>query len=93
MAGAAARGICRAGLEVLPMTGVEARPVLVDTLTAAAAGMVSPATVRSWQHRGWLVRMGTGPRNRALYDLEAVYRLAGTLQRGERPEQVGERSA
>lgn len=73
--------------------GVEGQPVLVDTQAAAAAGIVSPATVRSWQHRGWLVRKGTGKRNRALYDLEDVYRVAAALRAGKRPAQVVERLA
>ena len=72
-------------------SSVEAQPVLVDTQAAAAAGIVSPATVRSWAHRGWLVRRGTGRRNRALYSLEDVYQVAADLRAGERPKQVGER--
>lgn len=72
---------------------VEAQPVLVDTQAAAAAGIVSPATVRSWAHRGWLERKGTGQHNRALYNLEDVYRVAAALRAGERPKQVGERLA
>lgn len=69
--------------------GVEAQPVLVDTQAAAAAGIVSPATVRSWAHRGWLVRRGTGRRNRALYDLAEVYGVAADLRAGRTPAQVG----
>ncbi|QGZ16963.1 helix-turn-helix DNA-binding domain protein [Arthrobacter phage LittleTokyo] len=59
---------------------VEAQPVLVDTQAAAAAVHVAAVTVRSWQHRGWLVRKGTGRRNRALWDLADVYALAAALR-------------
>lgn len=49
---------------------------LVDTLAAAAAARVAPATIRKWATRGKLERQGTDEKGRTLYDLAAVYRLA-----------------
>ncbi|WPM94398.1 MerR-like transcriptional regulator [Arthrobacter phage Cupello] len=76
------------------MTGeastVEVPVVLVDTQAAAVAVSVSPATVRSWAHRGYLERKGTGPGSGrpAQYDLGQVYNVAAAIARGERPKKV-----
>lgn len=53
----------------------------VDTLAAAHAARVRPATIRSWAHRGHLERAGTDPKGRALYVLDDVYRTAATHRR------------
>ena len=77
------------------MTGeastVEVPVVLVDTQAAAVAVQVAPATVRSWAHRGYLERKGTGPGSGrvGLYDLGQVYSVAAAIARGERPKKVG----
>lgn len=47
---------------------------LVDTLMAACAARVRPATIRSWAHRGKLTPHGTDAKGRTLYDLDDVYR-------------------
>jgi hypothetical protein len=74
------------------MTGeasmVEVPAVLVDTQAAAVAVGVAPVTVRSWAHRGWLERKGTGSGNRAVWDLGKVYDVAAALARGETPGKV-----
>ena len=36
---------------------------------------VKPSTVRSWAHRGYLTRQGTGPHGIALYDVEEAEAL------------------
>lgn len=48
----------------------------VDTLTAAAAVGVKPYRIRTWASRGLLDRQGRDHRNRTLYLLEDVQRLA-----------------
>ncbi|QOP64961.1 MerR-like helix-turn-helix DNA binding domain protein [Arthrobacter phage Brynnie] len=50
----------------------------MDSVAAAAAAGVKPATLRGWAHRGLLERKGTDSKGRALYDLGAVY---GTAER------------
>ncbi|AYN57546.1 MerR-like helix-turn-helix DNA binding domain protein [Arthrobacter phage Kepler] len=72
---------------------VEVPAVLVDTQAAAVAVSVSPATVRSWAFRGYLVRAGTlpGSGRPALWDLGQVYSVAAAFARGERPEKVAAR--
>ena len=54
---------------------------LADTQAVAALVRRAPATVRSWAHRypDRLPRRGTGPRGRALYDVEDAERLAAWL--------------
>ena len=54
---------------------------LADTQAVAAMVRRAPATVRSWAHRypDRLPRRGTGPRGRALYDVEDAERLAAWL--------------
>ena len=51
---------------------------LADTQAVAAMVRRAPATVRSWARRypDRLPRRGTGPRGRALYDVEDAERLA-----------------
>lgn len=70
---------------------VEVPVVLVDTQAAAVAVHVAPATVRSWAHRGWLERKGTGRGNRAVWDLGRVYEVAAALARGETPGRAVQR--
>lgn len=57
---------------------------LVDTLAAAEAARVAPATIRSWAHRGQLEKVGSDYRGRTLYSLDDVYRLAKA--RRQRPQ-------
>jgi hypothetical protein len=54
---------------------------LADTQAVAAMVRRAPATVRSWAYRypDMLPRRGTGPRGRALYDVEDAERLAAWL--------------
>ena len=54
---------------------------LADTQAVAAMVRRAPATVRSWARRypDRLPRRGTGPRGRALYDVEDAERLAAWL--------------
>ena len=54
---------------------------LADTQAVAAMVRRAPATVRSWAYRypDRLPRRGTGPRGRALYDVEDAERLAAWL--------------
>ena len=54
---------------------------LADTQAVAAMVRRAPATVRSWAYRypDMLPRRGTGPRGRALYDVEDAERLAAHL--------------
>ncbi|WP_415171588.1 MerR family transcriptional regulator [Nocardioides sp.] len=52
--------------------GRPAHPILIDTITAAVAVNVSPATIRSWQHRGHLKPKGRDHRGRTTYDLADV---------------------
>jgi hypothetical protein len=49
--------------------------------TAAIAVLVSrpQSTIRNWASNGWLTRRGTGPRNRALYDIDEAQQLAARL--------------
>ncbi|WNM65735.1 MerR-like helix-turn-helix DNA binding domain protein [Arthrobacter phage Vulpecula] len=60
--------------------GTEGRPVLVDSVAAATAAGVKPATLRGWAHRGLLERKGTDSKGRAVYDLADVYRTAGAVR-------------
>ncbi|MFF5773860.1 hypothetical protein ACFY8V_32815 [Streptomyces californicus] len=48
---------------------------LVDLYAAHAATGKSPATLRTWIHRGHLTRHGYDPRGRALVDLHDVQTL------------------
>ena len=52
---------------------------LVDTDAAAASARVHPETIRTWAHRGAIMRRGTGPRRRALYDLDEVMAYAAEM--------------
>lgn len=63
------------------MDNKDGRPVLVDTLAAAAAIARPSGTVRRWAHEGKLTRLGADEKGRALYDLAAVYALASGVQR------------
>lgn len=56
----------------------------VDTLAAAEAARVKPALIRTWATRGLLERQGRDHRNRTLYALDDVYRLAAA--RRDRPQ-------
>jgi DNA-directed RNA polymerase specialized sigma24 family protein len=49
---------------------------LADALALAALLHVSPATVRSWAHRGRLDRRGRDPRGRTLYSIAEASALA-----------------
>lgn len=60
----------------------------VDTLAAAEAARVKPALIRTWATRGLLERHGRDHRNRTLYALDDVYRLAAA--RRDRPQTVHE---
>jgi hypothetical protein len=51
-------------------TGEE--PVIVDIYAAAAAAEVEPARIRSWLHRGYVVRYGYDRGGRALVDVGEV---------------------
>ncbi|MGW4040456.1 hypothetical protein ACWEIM_29975 [Streptomyces sp. NPDC004778] len=48
---------------------------LVDLYAAHVATGKSPATLRTWIHRGELTRRGYDPRGRALVDLHEVQAL------------------
>ncbi|POG47111.1 hypothetical protein BV881_12285 [Streptomyces sp. ZL-24] len=48
---------------------------LVDLYAARIATGKSPATLRTWIHRGELTRHGYDPRGRALIDLDEVQAL------------------
>ncbi|WP_282686314.1 MULTISPECIES: hypothetical protein [unclassified Streptomyces] len=48
---------------------------LVDLYAAQIATGKSPATLRTWIHRGELARRGYDPRGRALVDLHEVEAL------------------
>lgn len=61
-------------------------PRYVDTLAAAEAARVKPALIRTWATRGLLERRGRDHRNRALYALDDVYRIAAA--RRDRPQSV-----
>lgn len=76
--------------EVVEGSTVEVPVVLVAVPEAAVAVQVSPHTIRSWAHRGFLERKGTraGSGKPALYDLGQVYSVAAAFARGERPERV-----
>lgn len=66
------------------------RPRYVDTIAAAAAVNVKPHTIRTWATRGLLERQGRDHRNRTLYVLDDVYRVASTRRR--RPHRADEQS-
>lgn len=65
-------------------------PRYVDTLAAAEAARVKPALIRTWAARGLLERQGRDHRNRTLYALDDVYRLASA--RRDRPQSTDEPS-
>jgi DNA-binding transcriptional MerR regulator len=48
----------------------DAELTLADTQAIAFLTGRTPATIRSWAHRGLITRRGTGPRGRALYAIE-----------------------
>jgi hypothetical protein len=50
-------------------------PRLADTQAAALAADVKPAQLRSWLHRGALIRHGHDHRGRALIDLDELEAL------------------
>lgn len=54
---------------------------LVDLYAAHAATGKSPATLRTWIHRGELTRHGYDPRGRALVDLHDVQTLIAAKAR------------
>lgn len=67
--------------------------MLADTQAIAFFARRSPATVRSWAHRGLLTRRGTDQRGRALYDLNEVAELVAKLDKpGQRHATLGEQS-
>ena len=45
---------------------------LLSTAEAGRLAGVSPATIRSWRNRGWLVAQGLDERQRPLHTREAV---------------------
>jgi hypothetical protein len=51
------------------------RPHLADTQAIAVFMRRPPATIRWWASKGLLHRHGTGPRGRALYDLDEAEEL------------------
>lgn len=59
---------------------------LADTAAIALATGRPESTIRYWAHRGWLTRHGTGPRNRALYDLTEATQLAQRLTLDNPPD-------
>ena len=59
---------------------------LADTQAIAVLTRRPPATIRSWAHRGWLPRGGTGPRGRALYATEDAEALAMRLMFDNAPD-------
>ena len=61
-------------------------PRYVDTLAAAQAARVKPALIRTWATRGLLERRGRDHRNRTLYALDDVYRLAAGRPQTPRPQ-------
>lgn len=62
---------------------------LVDTVAAAHAARVKPATIRSWARRGKLAQHGTDWRGRGLYDLAEVYTAARDTRMGRPSKQIG----
>ncbi len=60
----------------MPSLGVRVRPTRGDgfltTPEAARLVGVSPATIRKWRQRGWLVPQGLDERDRPLHTREAV---------------------
>ncbi|MCI4045118.1 hypothetical protein [Streptomyces sp. TRM75563] len=54
---------------------------LVDLYAAQIATGTSPATLRTWIHRGELTRRGYDPRGRALVDLHDVEALIAAKAR------------
>lgn len=72
---------------------------LLTTAEAARLAGVSPATVRSWRNRGWLVAQGLDERNRPLHTREAVraaerrVRENGIAASGIDPRQLRGRAA
>lgn len=54
---------------------------LVDSVAAAVAAKVKPATVRSWAWRGYLTAQGRDARGRSLYALADVYAVAASKDR------------
>lgn len=58
------------------MVNMAAYDPLADTKALAAWLKISPATVRSWAHRGRLTRRGRDARGRTLYSLTEAAELA-----------------
>ena len=65
-----------AGAFCFPGLGVLMRPCrgdgMLTTAESAALVRVSPATIRSWRKRGWLVPQGLDERGHPLHTREAV---------------------
>ena len=55
---------------------------LVDSVAAAVAAKVKPATVRSWAWRGYLKAQGRDAKGRSLYALADVYAVAASKVSG-----------
>lgn len=53
---------------------------LADALALSALLHVSPATVRSWAHRGRISRRGRDARGRTLYSIAEATALAAPTQ-------------
>lgn len=53
---------------------------LLTTPQAAQMVGVSPATIRSWRHRGWIQPHGLDERNRPLYTRENVREAERTVR-------------
>ncbi|WP_234466013.1 hypothetical protein, partial [Streptomyces sp. MBT60] len=68
------RPVCRPG-DLHPPGRHTGRMTLVDLYAAHAATGKSPATLRTWIHRGELTRRGYDNRGRALVDLGEVEAL------------------
>jgi hypothetical protein len=54
---------------------------------AVLVGRPEP-TIRYWAHRGWLHRRGTGPRGRAMYDVDEAQELAAKLAPLDNPAEL-----
>jgi DNA-binding transcriptional MerR regulator len=65
--------------------------ILADTQAIAVLTGRSPATIRSWAHRGLISRKGTDRKGRALYDVDGAQALARHLDNQRKRVQHQER--
>lgn len=56
--------------------------ILADTQAIAVMTSRTPATIRSWAHRGLIQRRGTGRRGIALYSVEDAEALIDKQRHG-----------